>query len=243
MAEQDDPRVAISWPPFESQLAVALQRIADVEHARKRWRRRSAITVVLALAAVAALASDPIRGSLLRVFEFGRERVEIVDRLPPLPERGRLSLGRRVTLEAAREIAPFPLLVPEFARVGAPDAVYVQGPPDDPQIAFLWGSEQTFMLLLTQTRLERFHTVRMRAIARKRLVVPPRFLHVNGSTGLWVEQMHEYLRVDAQGRDWFDHGRAARNVLLWNQSGVALRLEGRLSRQQALAVAATMHAE
>ena len=58
-------------------------------------------------------------------------------------------------------------------------------------------------------------------------------VRVNGGPGLWVPEGHVVFELGRQPR-------LAGNTLLWEQAGLTLRLEGRLSEAQALKIAASV---
>jgi hypothetical protein len=231
----------LPWPMLESQLEPGLVRIRERERRRVALRRRGLVGVAAAVVAAGALAAvGPVRGAFVNLFTFGGERVEVVDRLPVLREPASLHLGRRTSLAAARRAVPFALRLPDLDRVGRPTAVFVQGSGRDTQVALLWGREHAFSLLFTEARLSRRDLQHERLIARKRLVHAPLRIAVGSRRGLWIEGFHEYLAVSPGGERRFFRARTARNVLLWRVGRVYLRLEGRMTRREALAVARTV---
>jgi hypothetical protein len=62
---------------------------------------------------------------------------------------------------------------------------------------------------------------------------------VNGSPGFWIEGSPHlfYVYRDANGQSTSDEARLAGNVLLWQQGNLTLRLEGVVSKDQALRIA------
>src|SRR5690242_5253778 len=112
----------VPWPELSSQVDAALERIAELEPRRARRRRRGVAGLGVGLAVVAAVAASPVRGDVARLFSFGRERIELVDRLAPLRDPRSLELGRRVSLDEARLAAPYRLALPDFAYVGKPSS-------------------------------------------------------------------------------------------------------------------------
>jgi hypothetical protein len=56
----------------------------------------------------------------------------------PLSAGERLGLGRRITLDEARAIAPFPVMLPDLPSLGPPDEVYISTSPVNGQVAFVW---------------------------------------------------------------------------------------------------------
>ncbi len=209
--------------------------IADRIGARRvRRRRRWALVVAVALVAAlgATLAIPPARSAFLRILHIGGERVEIVDELPPVtPELDLdVALGRRVTLDEARSRAAFRLL----GLPGEPDRVYVSSATGT--VWFLYGTPQRVRLLLAQTpgSLDRAFVFKKLASAGTR--VEP--VDVGGAQGVFLSgQPHLVMLIDRHGNRVEDSVRLARDVLVFERSGVAYRLEGNLTREQAVRIA------
>jgi hypothetical protein len=234
----------VPWPEFDSQLDAALARIRTMEHRRSRSKRALIAAVVTAALLAGALSTvGSVRGAFLRLFSFGGERIELVDRLEPLADPRPLSLGPATTLDEARARTTYRLALPELDLTGAPTTVHVTGRGGVTQVALLWGSENDFRLLLTEVPLTDILGLHERLIAQKRLTTPPVNVSVNGTPGLWLEGFHEYVYISPTGDQRFSRPRLARNVLLWHVGGLQLRLEGRMTRQQALEIARTVRTE
>ena len=66
-------------------------------------------------------------------------------------------------------------------------------------------------------------------------------VRVNDHDGLWIEGApHVVMYFDAQGRGQEKNVRIAGNVLVWAYGSVTLRIEGPLTRAQALGLAASI---
>ncbi len=81
---------------------------------------------------------------LRRARRRDRTRRDAADR----PEDVDLSLGRPVTLEQARELAAFDVLLPE--TLGEPDEVWFSDSPPGGMVSFVYGSSEEPRALLTQ---------------------------------------------------------------------------------------------
>ena len=83
-------------------------------------------------------------------------------------------------------------------------------------------------------------------VLEKKLLGPGTTLEavrVNGGRGFWIAgEPHGLQYVGPDGEILFDTTRLSGNTLLWEQGDLTLRIEGQLTREQALAVAASMHA-
>jgi hypothetical protein len=145
-----------------------------------------------------------------------------------------LLLGERTTLEEAQAMVDFPILVP--TSIGAPDEVYVRQRPDGPMISLLYyprpglpaTEESGVGLLLVEFEAAEDSFWDIKKIDEANRVEPAR---VNNRDGLWLEGTHLLMIA-------FDPvGRAAGNVLLWDENGVTYRLEADLSKLEAIALA------
>ena len=132
-----------------------------------------------------------------------------------------LELGRPVTLEEA----PLWRLVPD----DAPDRIYV----GNGTVSLLWGTPDRVRLLLTEFQGDAFIEKLIEQDARVDRVT------VNGEPGAWLEEPHVVFFDDLRGRPRRSTGRLAGKTLLWQHGEVTLRLEGDLSKEEALRIART----
>jgi len=65
-------------------------------------------------------------------------------------------------------------------------------------------------------------------------------LTIDGLPALWIDGPHEVIYADRNGQAQSASARMAARTLLWQRDGVTLRLEGELSRDQALAIARSL---
>lgn len=206
----------IEFPPtpdLASQLRGRLER-------PRRWRRPLAVALAVLIVAVGAvLAVPPARTAILDWLGLRGVSIVRVDELPPTSPVGRLDLGRRVTLDEA----PPWTLVPD----DQPDSVWV----DDGTVSLLWGTPDDVRLLLTEFRGEAF----IEKLIEPNVDVEP--VSVNGLPGAWLEQPHVVMFKDPSGRLRDNEGRLAGKTLIWQDSDLTLRLEGDLSKAEALRIA------
>jgi hypothetical protein len=190
----------------------------------RSWRRPVAIAfAVLAVALAAVLAVPPARTAVLEWLGIQGVRIVRVDELPPASAVGNLRLGRRVTLASAKQLAPW-LVVPK----DQPDRVYYNA---NGQVSFLWGTPTKVRLLLSEFRGVAF---------MGKLVVPGTNVEpvrVNGNPGAWFGGEHVLMYSDAQGNLRQSTARLVGHTLVWQLGRVTLRLEGNLSRGDALHIA------
>ena len=213
----------VEFPPTPDLASTVRSRLGE----RQLWRRPVAIAfAVLVVALGAALAVPAARSALLDWLGLRGAEIVRVEKLPPVPTTGDLDLGRPVTLAEARRLAPW-LLVPD----DAPDRVYFSTAIPDGKVDFLWGTPTSVRLLLTQFRAQ--HT-----FIEKLLEPEARAEHVEvGDLGIWIDDTHVFAFRDRDGVFREETSRLAGKTLLWEQGDVTLRLEGKLTKDEALRIA------
>jgi hypothetical protein len=206
--------------------------------ARVPRRRLVLVLAVLVLAALGAtLAIPDARSAFLRIFDIGGERIEIVDDLPEIPVVHDLesTLGERVTLEEARRRSGFELRGLERA----PDRVYVG---ERGTVWFLYGTPDEPRLLVAQTPAL---GVDEGGLAKKLAEGGTRvdLVDVDGARGAFLSgEPHFLFLLDRRGNVVEESARLAEDVLLWDEGGVAYRLEGDFDREGALRLAGALRA-
>lgn len=211
----------VEFPPTPD-LASATRPRLDTQLVARPWRRPVAIALaVLVVAVGAVLAVPPARTAILDWLGLRGVSIVRVDELPPTPANERLDLGRQVTLEET----PLWLLVPD----DEPDSVHM----GNGTVSLLWGTPDRVRLLLTEFRGEAFIEKLIEPDTRVERVT------VNGGDGAWLEEPHVVFFKDLRGRVRRSTGRLAGNTLLWQHGEVTLRLEGDLSKEEALRIART----
>jgi hypothetical protein len=218
---------AVERPPTPDLAAAVEPRL--VAPARRRRLRPVAIAlaaVVLALAAALAL-SPGARTSILRFFHLRGATIERVEELPPLRTGTALGLGRRVTLAEAQAAVSFPVRVPQGER---PERVLLDESIGRGAVSLVWCCPR---IVLTELRGDALAFVE-KQVGPDTTVEP---LVVDGRRGVWVAgPAHAVIFRDELGRIVAEP-RLARNVLLWEDGAVTLRLEGNITRARALAIA------
>lgn len=246
----------IAYPPTPD--LVSRTRLSLIAPTRRRplWQRllaspprvvfASLVVVLLAVAGILAL-SPPVRTAVAGRLGLRGAPIEQVSRPPTVAAGASLDLGDPTTLAEAS--ARLPLLVPTVAKLGEADAVYVSPSSLGGTVALVYGGraglpatpETGVSLLVLESRLPSsgFEP----AIVGKGVGPGTQLqeLSVNGGRGVWLEGAPHLLVVpDARGQFRQDRVRLAGNVLLWEQNGLLLRLEGAFSRDEALAIAASV---
>jgi hypothetical protein len=224
----------VAWPETP-ELASAVRRRIEAPPERRFHPRRLAIALaILAVAVGAVLAVPPARTAILDWLGFGGVEIRRAAELSEVPPTGRLVLGERTTLAEARRRSGHPVLVP--AESGAPDAVYLDAASPGSPVALVYGSLSRPRLLVLEFRAA--------PLIEKTLTLETRLEHVtvDGEPGLWIEgPRHEFLYQTPELDAARDTQRLAGNTLLWKRGPLTLRIEGDLSRSEALRIAESMH--
>jgi hypothetical protein len=208
--------------------------VADLPSRRRAPARRLvlALAVVALAALLAALAIPDARSALLRFLQIGSERIELVDELPEVtgPPELELALGKRVSLAEARREAGFDL----FELAEEPDAVFVG---DRGTVWFLYGSPDAVRLLVSQTPdVGIDEPFVLKKLVESGTQVEQAF--VRGSPAYFLSgEPHVVLLLDELGTEIPESLRLARDVLVWEERGRTVRLEGDLTLAGALELA------
>jgi hypothetical protein len=205
--------------------------------ARRRWRRPLVAAVALGLLALAiAFAVPPARSAILRFFHLGAVSVERVDTLPPARERPLTAgFGLPTTRAKAERRAGFKLLVPPFSGSG-PERVYAAGPGvlgtvlDVP----VPGGRRAVLLV----EIEGSDLGFAKKVVKKETRIAP--TSVDGSDALWIRGPHVVTFVATPNGTNAEISRVSGNALVWQLGNVTLRLEGRLTEEEALRLARTI---
>ena len=211
--------------------------LADI---RPRPARRRGLVVVFAVLVAAALAATlaipDARSALLRFLQIGGARIELVDELPAVPATPlelELSLGEAISLDEARTRASFRLLELDEK----PDAVYLG---ERGTVWFLYGEPGAVRLLVAQAPgVAIDEPFVLKKLVEAGTTVEP--VTVRGEPGYFLSGApHVVLLVDENGFTYEESARLARDVLVWEENGRTVRLEGDLTRAEALEIARSL---
>jgi len=211
--ERELGALAVEWPAtphFRLELA--------------RRRRRWPLVAAIALAAIAAVFAVPqSRGAILRFFDIGADRIQLVDTLPPAQERA-LDAGLGVHTSVA------------LARVFVPQLLF---PPLDPRPSLRRSGDVVSFVFSYNGKPVLLSELRGQDYFLKKLVGNEtnitRLRVRNEGYGLWLTGKPHIF--------FFPHepARLAGNTLVWQESGTTYRLEGPgLSKRGALDLAKSL---
>jgi len=205
--------------PAERDLVPAVRaRVRQPSHSRMPWRRAAGIAALVLVVGIAATMAVPdARTAVLRFLGIKGATVIRVDELPPATTTPQ-AFGEPVSLREAERVVGFrPLLIDD----GRPDDVRINR--FSPYFIVLLYGEPRIRLRLTEMvggAIEKY------ALAEQRV----ERVEVDGRPGIWVEGRH--VVSEPLGLP-----RLSGSVILWEQDGLTLRLEGRVTKEQALELA------
>jgi hypothetical protein len=249
---------SLAYPPTPD--LVGSVRAAIVEAPAPRWRALVATltarpfrrSFVLALGALLLLAGLAIGAA----FRLGGLRIVFVDQLPAVPSHAPVSgslgadlgIGQPVVLSTAISKVDYQAFLPDSTQLGSPDAVYFSQVLAGGQISLVYGARPGLpapvsggvAVLVTEFPGGMEEKLAQKSVGPGTTV---EVLEVNGGLGFWIEgNPHVLVYRDPTGQYVYESIRLVRSSLAWEQDGTVLRIEGDLSRAQALALAATFRA-
>ena len=236
---------AHSWAPRAARSGAVLGGV----RVQPRWALVAAAALLLVAAALAAY--PPSRNAIAGWLNLHTNVIRVQH--PPTPSvlpSGRLgsdlSLGDRTTLQAARDDLAWPIAVP--GSRGAPDAVYVQKTelaPSAGEVTLVYGSRAGIpvsratgvSVLVTEAR-GRVDEVYFQKMLGGGASIQQ--VDTGGRPAYWITGAHDFVFVDSAGNVRFETLRLATNTLVLDRGGVIVRIEGDLTRDQALALARSL---
>jgi hypothetical protein len=217
-------RDEIAWPETPS-LALELEPARPPRRPLLRPLALGLAVVLAVLAGVLAL-SPGARSAFLELFRLEGATVELVDTLPEV-ETQRPDFGERVSREEAERRVGFDLL-----DLGEPDAVFVRG---QTMASLVYGPVERPRLVLSQLRGTVWDGFVKKAAGTGTTVEA---VTVDGERGLFVTgDSHYVMFIDENSSITDEPTYLAGTVLLWNRGPLLLRLEGDLTRAEALELA------
>jgi len=199
------------------------------------WRRAAVLALALVVISVAtAFAVPQARTAILRFFHIGGATVIRVDTLPPAVERKDAGgLGTPLSRAEAERQLGFRLALPRFAG-GGPRRVYVIADSVG-TVVVRWHGRRVLL-----SEFPSFGATSLKKLAVNATIVDP--VEVNGRAGLWLQggPPHTLTYFDRQFGFRETTVVIRGNVLLWVRGRLTLRLEGKLTRRQAIALAQTI---
>ena len=243
----------LAFPPTPD--LVTPVRAALAEGPARPWWARTLTqpvrrSVLLAAAAVLLLASV-VAAAIYGLGPLRIVSVPVLPSVPPVPTAtgplgSNLDLGTLTDLDAALARVDFTVFAPTSPDLAVPDAVYYSAALAGGQVSLVYGpasgrppaTEVGVSILVTEFPGTMEERLAQKSIGPGTTV---EVLTVNGGLGFWIEG-NPHVIVYRDPHDQFVHEsiRLVHNSLAWEQDGTVLRIEGQLSRSEALAIAAGM---
>jgi hypothetical protein len=217
---------ALDTPAAPSPADVARAVRARLEQPQRRglprWRWVAA-GVAVVLAALVGLTPQG-QAAVAHILRFAGVEIHVGEPAPlPSGVPSPLPSETRVTLDKAREMVKFPVLVP--AELGEPDDVRVSD------------GGRVLSMFWRGTRLDAYNGV-LSVVWRKDLGGPwPEEVTIGSAPGWWIAGPHALTYIPSGGGATQTITRRAGPTLIWQKSGVGYRLEGPpdLSRSRKIA--------
>jgi hypothetical protein len=238
----------LEWPEVRDLAPAIRLRIRPARSwTESRWAMAAAVAVVVLAALLAYTPSRDVIADWLNLHTLFQR----VNTLPtpsphaPGPLGQRLGLGARSTLPEARAQIAWKVLVP--ASLGDPDEVYLPyNAPPDREVTLVYAtrpgiptSGQTGVaVLITEAR------GKVNSQFFGKFIGPGTTIEevtVGGHRGLWIAgQPHDFYFIDSSGNMWVETLRLATNTLMLDFDGTVIRIEGDLTKTQALQIAQSL---
>jgi len=244
--EAERPRRAAArwWLP--------ILRAAGIEPGRGRSLRRSVLLAAALLVLLAAAVTAAIGYGLPGIRILFGPPPSIAPTAPaptgsaplptPLAPGATLGLGALVTLEEAGDRLDFEIVLPTDPTIGPPDAVYIA----TRRVALAWGTDAALPgttqpglgLLLIELRAEVDEDMIEKLINSGTVVEE---IAVDGAPGYWIAgPRHFFAYIGPDGTRIDDSLREVGSTLVWTRDGITYRLEGELTRDEAIELAVSL---
>ena len=213
---------------------------------RPRFQSRWALAAVAVLVIIATLlAYTPTRTAIAGWvnLHINLKRTTTAPPTPtPLPSGtlgSNLGLGTPTTLAAAQTAVGWQILIP--AQLGAPDAVYLQMPPDGPsqgEVTLVYELSAGTLALVTEARGSVNEEFFGKTVGPDTTVQD---LTIDGHTAWWFSgSPHAFVFLDASNQPRYDTLRLATNTLVIDEEGTIVRIEANVGESEAERIARSL---
>ena len=203
------------------------------------WLRPVAVTLAVIIAVAGTLAASPdVRAAVADFFRFAG--IEINSGAPPpTTGTGRLPGQTGVTLDEARRRAGFDVHVP--AALGPPDKVLASDGTSPRVVSLLYragpgrppANQDGVAVRIDEFDGELSPGFRKFAQQAEEVTAGDR-------PALWLAGPHPVIYVGRDGQEYQESARLAGNTLILQIGSVTVRMEGDFTRDQAIAIAASL---
>ncbi|WP_330437652.1 DUF4367 domain-containing protein [Micromonospora sp. NBC_00821] len=209
-------------------------RLGTPSPRRRRWRSLAAVALVALLVAVLPPTRAAIADAVTGLLRFAG--VSIATSPAPTPPAGAASPlpgQRTVALDEAQRSVRFPIRLP--AMLGTPEQVLVADPDAT-------GRYRVATLLYDGGALRVDAFDGHLDLAFHKEVSPPgaNWVQVNGDFAVWVDGPHALSYVDQAGEIRRETARLAGSTLIWQDDHVSYRIEGTLTKAEAIEIARSL---
>ncbi|CRK56561.1 hypothetical protein [Alloactinosynnema sp. L-07] len=192
--------------------------------ARARWR--ALVSLLTGLVLVGAL-TPPVRAAVAEWFGFGAVEIRTSTGAGPSTAPAPPTALGAVTLDQARTMVAFDVVVPE--ALGPPAATWVSADRVAVSMSWTGGPDGPVRLDQVGQRLAPYFV--------KTVYDEVEFTSVGGAEALWLPRPHHIVVQAPDGSQRTEPARLAGRTLIWQSGNVTLRLEGDLDRERAVAIA------
>ncbi|MCM0675713.1 hypothetical protein NCC78_13585 [Micromonospora phytophila] len=202
---------------------------------RRRWRYYVAAALVALLVAVLPPGRAAVADAVTGLLRFAGITIDTSSAPPPptgVPSP--LPSQRSAALDEAQRSVRFPIRLP--ATLGPPERVLVADPDGT-------GTYRVATLLYRggALRIDAFDGG-LDPIFQKMAGGPGTdWVQVNGDAAVWIGGPHELAYVDRAGTVRVETARLAASTLIWQQAGVSYRLEGDVTKIEAIEIATALN--
>lgn len=225
----------LRYPPTPD-IAGQVRARLDLPRVRRLPLLVRAVAVIGVALLLAALLIPDLRSRALEFLQLGAvrfvEQPTVSPTAPPSVISPVLTLPGETTLDAARDVVPFPIRLPAYPPgIGAPDRVFApEGPVDTVVMVWLQPDDPGAVRFSLHALGPGHFALKMTTQAQETTV--------NGQRALWTTAPHEYLMSIGEG-DLVSLP-VTTPVLVWEQDGITYRLEGDLSLEDARRIAESL---
>jgi hypothetical protein len=254
-----DLATGIEWPPtprlagrvvhlLPARRGFGLTHAWMVTLKPRGWAVAAAVLAVLAAAIAYSPSRDALAGWLnLHAIIERIQQVPSPSPQPPGPLGTRLGLGSSTTLRKAEESLAWKVAVP--SSLGTPDQVYLQEPPASPpqgEVTLVYSarpgipvaSQTGVAILITEARGAVDTNLFGKMLGQSATLDE---VDISGHQGYWITgQPNVFFFIDANGVMRNETMRLAANTLIFDDNGTIVRIEGNLTKAQAVGIAAAL---